>query len=250
MQIEDIPFILIIGPSGSGKTTSFRNLDRDTTEFINIEEKHLPFPRKFKYMHRPMVIEGREPDSDLDPAVVLSNFRKSMSDAIKNPKSDLIVVDSFYQWDSLVLSYNRQTQRNYDIYNGHNEAVKKILVRYKACGKPMVWTALDDVLTVKTAEEVDVYARRAKVYGRECEGSIESAFTIVLWMEMVKQPNGKLKYFFRTHGDGVSSAKTPMGMFEEDLIDNDLQMVLDRIWEFYEEQEEDEKPKAKKVGKK
>lgn len=249
MQIEDIPFILIIGPSGSGKTTSFRNLDRDDTDFINIEEKHLPFPKKFKHLHRPLVgaLKGTGVEADLDPGTALANFKEAMKKSIENPKTVLIVIDGFSQWDALLLSYSRLTQRNYDIYNEHNEQVKKILLRYRGCGKPMVWTALDDVVKVKQAEEYDIYRRAAKVYGKECEGSIESAFTIVLWMEMVKQSGGGIKYFFRVHGDGVCSAKTPMGMFEEDLIDNDLQAVMDRIVEFYEEQEE-EAPAAPRKG--
>jgi adenylate kinase family enzyme len=252
MQIEDIPFILIIGPSGSGKTTSFRNLDRNTTEFINIEEKHLPFPKKFKHTHRPLVgaIKGQGLEDDIDPSIAITNFKKAMVESIQNPKTDLIVVDGFYQWDNLTISASRMTQRGYDIYNDHNERVKRVLLRYRACGKPMVWTGLDDTITINKGEEVDVYARRCKVYGRECAGGIEAAFTIVLWMETVKQPDKSLKYFFRTHGDGMCSAKTPLGMFKEDLIDNDLQMVLDRIWEFYEEQEEDEKPPKVAVAKK
>lgn len=238
MTNEQMPFILIIGPSGDGKTTSLRNLDRATTEYINMEEKALPFPRDFKFHHHPLVIEGKDHDEDLDPARVLENFKKCMTSAINNPKSDLIVVDSFTKWDEIILSYNRQTQRGYDIYNGHNEAVKRALNRYKGCGKPIVWIGIDEVVRKETAEEMDVLARRLKVYGKELEGSIEKEFTIVLYTETVRQTNKSLKYYFRTNSDGVCSAKTPLGMFKEILIDNDLKMVLDRVWEFYEEQEE------------
>ncbi len=249
MTLDKMPDILIIGPSGSGKTTSFRNMDRQTTEYIDIEEKALPFPRNFKFHHHPLVIEGKAPDEEIDPGRVLEQDKKAMKTAIENPKSEVIIRDSFTKWDEMLLSYQRIVNRNYDIYNGHNESVKKILNRYKGCGKPIVWTGIDDVVKIETANEIDVIGRRLKVYGRELEGTLEKEFTIVLFTETVKQANGSLKYFFRTHGDGVCSAKTPMGMFKEDLIDNDLKAVMDRVWEFYEEQEEEETPKKVAVKK-
>jgi len=245
MTLDQMPFVLIIGPSGDGKTTSLRDLDRATTEYINMEEKALPFPRDFKFHHHPLIVAGKSHDEDLDPARVLENFKKAMTSAITNPKSDLIVVDSFTKWDEIILSFNRQTQRGYDIYNGHNEAVKRALNRYKGCGKPIVWLGIDEVVKKETAEETDILTRRLKVYGKELEGSLEKEFTIVLYTETVRQTNKTLKYFFRTNSDGVCSAKTPLGMFDEILIDNNLKMVMDRIWEFYEEQEEEEAPKPK-----
>lgn len=240
MTLDKMPDILIVGPSGSGKTTSFRNMDRKTTEYIDLEEKGLPFGKAFKFHHHPLRIEGKAPDEEIDPARVIEQDKQMMKIAVNNPESDVIVRDSFTKWDEMLLSYQRIVNRNYDIYNGHNESVKKILNRYKGCGKPVVWTGIDEVVKIETADEIDVIGRRLKVYGRELEGTLEKEFTVVLFTETVKQANGSLKYFFRTHGDGVCSAKTPMGMFKDDLIDNDLKAVMDRIWEFYEEQEEED----------
>lgn len=249
MNIDQLQ-LLIVGPSGSGKTTSFRNLDRQTTEYINMEEKALPFPREFKFHHHPMVIDSRDPDSELEPSLVLAQFKAAMTTAIKNPKSDSIIVDSFTKWDEMLLSYHRIVNKGYDIYNGHNEAVKKLLNRYKGCGKPIVWTGIDEVIKVETPDEFDVLGRRLKVYGRELEGSIEKEFPMVLYTETVKQADKSMKYFFRTHSDGLCSAKTPMGMFKQDLIDNDLQAVLERVVEFYNEQADQEiKTQAKEWKK-
>lgn len=42
------------------------------------------------------------------------------------------------------------------------------------------------------------------------------------------------KHYFETHTNGQTPTKTPMGMFEEGLIDNDLSLVDKRICEFYQ----------------
>jgi hypothetical protein len=44
--------VLLVGASGKGKTMSFRNFDRATTGFINIENKPLPFPGRFEHTAR------------------------------------------------------------------------------------------------------------------------------------------------------------------------------------------------------
>ena len=38
--------VLLVGQSGRGKTFSFRNMNPDTTGFINVEDKPLPFKNK------------------------------------------------------------------------------------------------------------------------------------------------------------------------------------------------------------
>ena len=42
-----------------------------------------------------------------------------------------------------------------------------------------------------------------------------------------------MKYRFRTQSQGNDSAKSPMGMFDELYIDNDLSQVIDKCNEYY-----------------
>ena len=43
---------------------------------------------------------------------------------------------------------------------------------------------------------------------------------------------------FTTKNNGADTVKTPMGMFEQDLIENDLKAVDDAIREYYGLKEE------------
>lgn len=60
--------------------------------------------------------------------------------------------------------------------------------------------------------------------------NVDGLFTYILYTEIVPGEDGKPSYKFRTNTtDGTDTCKTPMGCFDELLIDNDLQLVLTQI---------------------
>jgi hypothetical protein len=71
---------------------------------------------------------------------------------------------------------------------------------------------------------------RAKTVGKMVDQYVspESLATIVLG---TKVDNGK--YAFTTHNSGADTCKSPIGMFAEDEIDNDLKLVDSTIREYY-----------------
>ena len=57
---------------------------------------------------------------------------------------------------------------------------------------------------------------------------------MVLFTEVRKnEKTEEMEYFFQTNTDGVTSAKTPMGMFDKQLIPNDIVDVLKKVEEYY-----------------
>ena len=62
--------------------------------------------------------------------------------------------------------------------------------------------------------------------------TVEGLFTYVLFALIQRDDDGKPNYLFQTHSDGTTTAKSPMGCFEEDYIPNDLQYVIDKIAEY------------------
>ena len=59
--------------------------------------------------------------------------------------------------------------------------------------------------------------------------TLEGLFSIVLFGKVVREEDGTMKYGFSTQTNGETTAKSPMGMFEESFIENDLQYVRDCI---------------------
>lgn len=62
--------------------------------------------------------------------------------------------------------------------------------------------------------------------------TVEGLFTYVLFTEIQRTDDAGTQYLFQTHSDGTTTAKSPMGCFEEDYIANDLQYVIDKIKEY------------------
>ena len=74
-----------------------------------------------------------------------------------------------------------------------------------------------------------------KTLGKLLEEKIcpEGISAIVLFAETMLKENNLREYFFTTQTDGVTTAKSPMGMFPF-KIPNDLKLVSDRIDEYYQ----------------
>ena len=65
--------------------------------------------------------------------------------------------------------------------------------------------------------------------------TLEGLFTYVLFTDLVKNVDGEIEHKFITQSDGTTTAKTPMGCFEDFYIDNDLQFVIEQIDKYNEE---------------
>jgi len=72
---------------------------------------------------------------------------------------------------------------------------------------------------------------KAKTLGKMLDQqlTVEGLFSIVL----MAQTDGK-RHYFVTQSDGTNPCKSPMGLFDDIEIDNDLKMVDDAIREYYE----------------
>ncbi len=63
---------------------------------------------------------------------------------------------------------------------------------------------------------------------------LDGIFTVILYGEVVNDFAAKsMSYMFRTHSNGTSTCKSPAGMFENDLIPNDMGYVVDKVNEYY-----------------
>lgn len=65
--------------------------------------------------------------------------------------------------------------------------------------------------------------------------TLEGLFTYIFCTKIEEGDDGKMQYKLITNNDGKCLAKTPMDMFEELEIDNDLNQILETIREYNEE---------------
>lgn len=205
--------VLLVGGSGKGKTYAARNLNPDTTGFINVENKPLPFKNNFKYHKRV---------TDIGVA------KAALKEYAENPEITCIFFDSFSAYVDLLLAHARATKKGFDIWNLYNEEIGKLLNFIKSIRKEVFVTAHYEWLQ----DEGGAKERRTKIKGKEWEGMIEKDFTIVLYADN-KFEDKKPIYTFNTVLEN-SSAKCPPDLFGEGVytINNDCKIVFDAIQQF------------------
>ena len=218
--------ILILGDSGSGKSTAIRNLPPSKTVIINVCSKELPF-RGAKKIYTKMDKNGNGNVVCTDNYDKITNMMKYVND---KPAIKYIVID-----DSQYLLVNEFMKRH-----GASGKGNDIFTLYNELGDHF-WTLLwnskfyrDDLLIffLHHTEISDTGLIKAKSIGKMLDEkvNIPGMFTLVL----LSKRDGDKNYFF-TQNDGTHPAKTPMGMFEEQKIDNDLLIVANKIKSYYEE---------------
>jgi len=212
--------ILIVGETGSGKSTSFRNVSREHTAFFNCEGKPLPF-RNNKF-----AMIGNVPSTTI--------LAQGMSIAEKKDNITLGIVDSISMMADMV--YRELIEGADDGFSGWAKYKKKILeiIEFtKRSKKNYVFTALEERSSGNNGDRFV-----ASVQG-SLKGKLESHFSIVLramTLDDMESPTGVRHVFATNRIPGeIITAKSPIGMFENQFVDNDIVMVLKTISEFYNE---------------
>ena len=95
------------------------------------------------------------------------------------------------------------------------------------------------IFLTHSEESTDVNGNRkvkAKTIGKMIDNTLtlEGLFSIVLFGKVNKNDDGELVYGFETQNNGENTCKSPMGMFEEKFIPNDLQYVKECIQKYEE----------------
>lgn len=209
--------IAIMGESGSGKTTSCRNLDPKSTYYIDCDKKGLSW-RGWRQQYNPAAKNYTMTDDPHAVATLIDNI------ATKAPHIKTIVVDTI---NGIMVGdeMRRAREKGYDKWLDIATNIWQIIDR--------AYTYRDDLTIVFMAhsqtESDDTGMRwtRIKTSGRKLDKIVlESKLTMVL---LAKCEGGK--YVFETHSK-QSTAKSPLGMFEADQIDNDLAKVLEKMEEY------------------
>lgn len=209
--------VLIIGKSGSGKSASLRNFKPGEVGIVNVLGKPLPFRNKLQ-------------------AVQTDDYKKVYA-AITKAKTDCIVIDdSGYLMTNQFMRGHSSTGAGNAIFTFYNDLGDQFwrLVRYVVENLPPQRV----VYFMMHEDKNDFGDVKPKTIGKMLDEKVcvEGMFTIVLRSMLM---NGK--HVFRTQTDGMDVCKTPIGLFDNEEIDNDLKMVDTAIRKYYylNENEED-----------
>lgn len=198
--------VLILGKSGSGKSASLRNFNPNEVGILNVASKPLPFRNGASFK----VINGSSYD------VICKKLEQhNLKTYIIDDSQYLMAFDSFEKAN--VKGYDKFTVMAVNFYK---------LLQFIIKGTPKDTI----VYLLHHTEENDAGEIKMKTIGKMLDQqlTVEGLFTVVLMTEI--KDGG---YYFLTRSDGRNPVKTPMGMFEEERIDNDLKAVDTVIREYF-----------------
>lgn len=209
--------VLIIGPSGSGKSTSIRTLDSDSTYVLNVLGKPLPF-RGYKKQYN---VDKKNYYQTDDWTKIIKCIRGVNEE---RPDIKTLVID-----DLQYLMANEFMRRASE--HGYSKFTE--LAQHIWCVINELTNTRDDLFTFTLSHnELDANGKyKCKTIGKLLDEkiTIEGMFTCVFHSMVVDD-----KFKFLTQNDGIHIAKTPMGMFDSKLIDNDLNEVIKKMKEYEE----------------
>lgn len=195
-----------MGESGSGKSASLRNFKKEDVGILNVASKPLPFRNT-----NGLVTVNKATYSMIKSAVVTPN------------RLSYVIDDAQY-----LMAFESFDKVNITGYVKFSEMAKNYEEMLRTIQED---TSPDTIVYVMQHIETDENGKvKAKTLGKMLDQqlTIEGLFSIVLLAKVDER-----RHYFVTQSDGTNPCKSPMGMFDEVEIDNDLKMVDDTIREYY-----------------
>jgi hypothetical protein len=209
--------VLILGASGTGKSTSLRNFKKGEIGVLNVGKKPLPFRGKLDVANT------------ADYELIEKTLMKNTYNAYAIDDSQFLMV-----YENFAHAY----EKGYDKFT-------KMAVNFQELLNVIInGTSNDTIVYLLHHIDFDDMGRaKAKTIGKMLDQQlpIESAVPITLLTQTDSE-----KYTFITNG--LPPAKSPLGMFEDKEIENDLRMVDETIrayWELAPLRNVNDKPAAK-----
>lgn len=211
--------VLILGESGTGKTASLRNLNPENCVLIQAVKKPLPFRSAAWKRYDTATKEGNVFVTDKSDTIVR---------IINGTQAPVIIIDDFQY-----IMANEFMRRVLDKESGnaafakYNEIARSIWDIINAAAQAGDVKRVYMLSHTQNSEDGNV---KIKTIGKLLDEkiTIEGMFTIVMRTHV-----NQGEYLFSTHNSGHDTVKTPLGMFADDYIPNDLAAVDAAITDFY-----------------
>lgn len=211
--------IIIMGDSGTGKTTSVRTFDEGEVEVINVMGKIMPFfTPKVHQVNVPQIAASHENALKVD--IVRSWLTKH------HEHKAVVVDDAGYLITEMFMRWTVGDEKMSDQYGVYKEIASRMWQLFQRIIED---GDTDRIIYFIFHEETDNYGKvDLLTVGKLLNEKIKIRGLVTMTLQSAKEGD---RYVFHTNNG--NPAKSPMGLFEEETIDNDLKMVDSRVREAY-----------------
>ena len=224
--------VLILGNSKAGKTTSVRTLNPKKTIVFSPLSKGLPFDgsmKNYKNWNKETCPEGNIIRTSSSKTI--TQWLKYISE--KMPEIIVCVIDD----NTFVMAKELDRRRDEKSYEKFGDIAHDFLELAETANS--LRENLNVYILHHTVEVGDNIITpksiKASSFGKMIDEKlhgIESQFEIVFLAQKLIDSDNNIHYKFKTR-DANSTCGVPMGMYEEEYIDNDLQAIDTKIRCFY-----------------
>ena len=212
--------IIVMGESGTGKSTSIRTFGAGEVEVLNVQGKLMPF-----FDPKPDIVDvpqvALEHDGALRVDIVRSWLMKHHEHrAVVVDDAGYLITEMFMRW---AVSGDEMMKDQYGVYKEIAGRMWQLFQRVIEDGDA------DRIVYFVFHEETD---QNGKVdlltVGKLLNEKIKIRGLVTMTLQSAKEGD---RYGFHTNNG--NPAKSPMGLFDEEFIDNDLRAVDARIRDAY-----------------
>lgn len=215
----------IVGETSTGKSTSIKHLNPKETYIINVAKKELPFKGSGK-IYNPENKNYKE----VDDANEITRLLKTISEKATHIKN-IIIEDSNY-----IMGFNMVAKATETGFTKFSLMARDMVDLFRQA------RMLRDDITVfyfthpeAIEDGGEIIGYKVKTAGKLIDNQVllEGLLTICLYTLVEQQKDGTVSYNFVTNRYRKFPAKSPHGMFEDIKISNNLQLVVDKVNEYY-----------------
>lgn len=216
--------IAIVGDTGSGKSTSIQYLNPKESYIINVAGKQLPFKGSNKLYNR----ENKN-YKEVEDAKEIQLLLETISTKALEIKNVIIEDGNYIMGFNLV---HKATEIGYTKFSVMARDMVNLIQGAKKLRDDLNIFYFSHQEEVEDSGEITSY--KMKTSGKMIDNQIkmEGLFTVALYA-ITETKGDKTDYFFITNRYKKYPAKSPMGMFEDIKMPNNLQIVTDKINEYY-----------------
>lgn len=193
-----------------------RNLDPANTLLIQVVRKPLPFRSK----------EWRHFDKETCPNgnVFVTDQWDTITKIASRTKRKVIVIDDF-QYVLANEFMRRSEERGFDKFTDIGRHAWEVMTAVSNYAEDV------RVYVLSHTQEDDLGRTKMKTIGKMLDEKItpEGLFTIVL-----RSGTSDGEFYFATRNNGSDTTKAPIGLFDDERIDNDLAAVDAAICDYYD----------------